>query len=60
MFVLDFEKFGVDKIISISAIPEWNEEAKKRGVKRVILKDHDNIEIFADKVAEEIKSMILN
>jgi len=22
MFVLDFEKFGVDKIISISAIPE--------------------------------------
>lgn len=29
--ILDFEKFGVDKIISISAIPEWNEEAKKRG-----------------------------
>jgi hypothetical protein len=58
--VLDFEKFGVDKIISISAIPEWNEEAKKRGVKRIILKDHENIESFADKVAEEIKSMILN
>lgn len=27
--VLDFDKFDVEKIISISAIPEWNEEAKK-------------------------------
>ena len=57
--VLDFEKFGVDKIISISAIPEWNEEAKKKGVKRVILKDQENIEGFADKVVEEIKKMII-
>jgi hypothetical protein len=56
--VLDFEKFGTDKIISISSIPEWNEEAKKRGVKRIILKDHDHIEDFADKVVEEIKKMI--
>ena len=57
--VLDFEKFGADKIISISAIPEWNEDAKKRGVNRVILKDQENIEGFADKVVEEIKKMIL-
>jgi hypothetical protein len=56
---LDFEKFGVDKIISISAIPQWNEEAKERGVKRVVLKDQENIEGFADKVIEEIKKMIL-
>ena len=35
------------------------EEAKKKGVQRVILKDHDNIEDFADKVVEEIKKMIL-
>jgi len=56
--VLDFEKFGVDRIISISSIPEWNEEAKKRGVQRVILKDHDHIEEFADKVVVEIEKMI--
>ena len=56
--VLDFEKFGVDKIISISAIPKWNEDAKKRGVKRVILKDQENIEGFADKVVNEISIMI--
>ena len=56
--VLDFEKFGTEKIISISAIPEWNEEARERGVKKMILKDHDHIEDFADKVAEEIGKMI--
>ena len=55
---LDFEKFGVEKIISISAISEWNEEAKKRGVTKVILKDHDHIEDFADQVVEEIKKII--
>ena len=32
---LDFEKIGVAKIISISAIPEWNKEAKKKGVQKV-------------------------
>ena len=56
---LDFKKFGVEKIISISAIPEWNEEAKKRGVTRIIHKDHDHIENFADQVVEEISKMIL-
>ena len=33
---LNFERFGADKVISISAVPEYNNEAKKRGVKRVI------------------------
>lgn len=57
--ILNFEKIGVEKIISISAIPEWNQEAQKRGVQRVILKDHNQIEKFADDVTEEIKKMML-
>jgi len=56
---LDFEKFGVDKIISISTMPEYNEEAQKRGVQRIIHKDHDQIEDFADKVVDEIEKMII-
>ena len=56
--VLDFNKFGVNKIISISSNPEWNEEAKKRGVIKAILKEYNNIEEFADKVVAEIKKMI--
>lgn len=56
--ILDFEKIGVEKIISISAIPKWNEQAKEKGVKRVILKTHEKIEDFSDKVASEIEKMI--
>lgn len=56
--ILDFEKIGVEKIVSISAIPQWNEEARSRGVKRIILKTHENIEDFADKVAKEIAEMV--
>lgn len=37
--VLDFEKFGKDKIISISSTPKWNEEAKAAGITRIIPKD---------------------
>jgi hypothetical protein len=57
--VLDFEKFGTDKIISISTMPEYNEEARKRGAQRIIHKDHDNIEAFADKVVDEVEKMII-
>jgi len=56
--VLDFAKFGVDKIISISSTPEWNEEAKARGVTRIVHKDYENLDLFADKVIEQIKILI--
>ncbi|MCK5412750.1 MAG: hypothetical protein KAI57_00030 [Candidatus Pacebacteria bacterium] len=55
---LDFEKFGVEKIISISSVSRYNEEARKRGVQRVVLKDHSNIEDFADKVVSEIEEIV--
>lgn len=55
---LDIERIGADKIISISAIPQWNEEAEKRGVEKVILKTHENIEEFADRVVSQIKIML--
>ncbi len=55
---LDFEKYGVDKIISISAVQEWNKQAQERGVKKVILKTHENIEDFSKKVIDEIRRRI--
>lgn len=57
--VLDFDKFGTDKIIFISTMPEYNEQARKRGVQRIVHKDRDNIEVFADRVIGEIKDMIV-
>src|SRR3989344_8904858 len=34
--VLNIERFGADKVIAISSVPEYNQEAKQRGVKRVV------------------------
>jgi hypothetical protein len=56
--VLDIEKFGVDKVISISSTPPYNEDAKKRGVTRVVHKDYSNLNVFADSVIEHIKELI--
>jgi len=56
--VFDIERFGADKVIAISSIPEYNEEVKQRGVERIILKDMANLEGFAEAVAEEVRDMI--
>ena len=56
--VLDIERFGANKIIAISSVPKWNEEAKKRGVKKVIEKDPLRQDEFVEKVVREIEKMI--
>ena len=56
--ILDIEKFGVDKVISISSTPPYNEEAKLRGVSRVVYKDYSNLNVFADSVMVQIKELI--
>ena len=56
--ILDIEKFGVDKVISISSTPPYNEDAKRRGVTRVVLKDYSYLNVFADSVMEHIKELI--
>lgn len=55
---LDFEKYGKEKIISISTTPQWNKEAVEKGIQKVIYKDHSQIEKFADKVIAEIRAML--
>jgi len=56
----NIEQFGADNIISISSVPEYNQEAEDRGVKRVILKDLKNRDEFADKVVAEIEKILSN
>ncbi|MFC1727154.1 hypothetical protein ACFL0Y_01400 [Patescibacteria group bacterium] len=56
--VFDIEQFGADKIISISSVPEYNKEARKRGVKRIILKDFKYLDKFVDQVIKEIERML--
>lgn len=58
--VLDIERFGADKVIAISSVPKYNEEAKKRGVKRVVLKDIQHMDKFVDEVVKEVMQMTLS
>ncbi|MCX6793553.1 MAG: hypothetical protein NTY06_00420, partial [Candidatus Gottesmanbacteria bacterium] len=56
--ILDIERFGAKKVISISSVPEYNKEAKRRGVQRVVLKDFKALDAFVDKVVKEVERMI--
>jgi len=56
--VLDLERIGADKIISISSIPDYNEEVKTRGVNRVVWKDYKNLDKFSDQVIIELEVLI--
>ena len=55
--VLDIERFGASKVIAISSIPTYNEEAKARGVTKVVFKDYSNLNDFSDKVIFEISKI---
>ena len=52
--VLNISAIGADKIISISSMPQYNEEAVQRGVKHVVWKDYQNLTDFAGKVIKEL------
>jgi hypothetical protein len=55
---LDVEAIGGDRIISISSVPEYNEEAVKRGARRIVWKDYQNLSDFADRVMDELKKLL--
>lgn len=56
--VVDLERFGAEKVIAISSVPEYNKQAQDRGVSRVVLKDYRNLDAFADRLAEEVEDLI--
>lgn len=56
---LDIQKFGAEKIVGISAIPEYNDALKKFGVTKLIQKDLQSLDVFALKVASFIEDYII-
>ena len=57
--ILDMAKIGVERIISISSIPQYNEEASKLGVTRVVHKDYNRLDYFTEQLCNYIEGMIL-
>lgn len=55
---LDIEKFGADKIISISSVPQWNLEARERGITRVVEKDLLDLRVFAGELKTELEELL--
>lgn len=56
--VLDIERFGADKIIAISSVPDFNTQLQKRGVTKVVEKDYANLKPFVEEVVGIIEKMI--
>ena len=56
--ILDVERFGVDKVISISSVPEYNQEMKGKGVRHVVLKDLSALDTFTSNVVKEVEKMV--
>ena len=46
--------FKSDNIISISSVPDYNKQAKLKGVKRVVFKDYQKLEDFASRLKKEL------
>lgn len=56
---LNLAKIGVSKVISISSIPQYNEEARKLGITSVVHKDYGRLEYFTERLCRYIEEMIL-
>lgn len=58
--VIDFDKYGVDRIIGISSTPPYNEELRQRGVTRIVHKDYSNLPTFSSAVMKHVSDMLIN
>lgn len=56
---IDLSRFDKDKIISISSVFEYNQEAVKLGVKRVVLKNYEDLPDFKDRLKKEVSKLLL-
>ncbi|MFA5135859.1 MAG: hypothetical protein WC489_00520 [Patescibacteria group bacterium] len=55
---LNIEKFGPEKVIAISMHLPYNEELKKRGVTKTVLKTVEDMRKFEDGLFGEIQRLI--
>jgi len=56
--VVNLDNFDKDKVISISSVPEANQKMFALGVSHYVLKDFSNLDLFAQKLKQEIQSLL--
>ena len=57
--ILDFQKFDPEKIIAISSVPAYNEQARQKGVIQNVHKDYGDLEEFVRKLDPLIRKVLL-
>jgi hypothetical protein len=55
---VNLKNFDIDKVISISSVPAYNDHAKAMGVKRLVSKDYSDLSIFSDNLEKELRAII--
>ena len=55
---VNLDHFNKDKVISISSVPEYNKQAKEKGIKRTVWKDYKNLGEFTTKLKKQIVELI--
>lgn len=56
--VIEQKKLDETEVIAISSVPEYNEQARARGIKRVILKEFNDLPKFSKTVAAEVEEIL--
>lgn len=56
---LNLSNFDIKKVISISSVPQYNNEAKEKGVVHIINKNYSNLENFKQELSDILKYNIL-
>ena len=55
---VNLKNFDIDKVISISSVPAYNDHAKAMGITRMVPKDYSDLDIFANNLEKELKQII--
>lgn len=55
---VDLSLFDLDKVISISSVPEYNTQAQSKGVSHAIWKDYQNLDLFSQALEKKLLEII--
>jgi hypothetical protein len=56
--ILDLKNFDLEKSISISSLPDYNQAAEENGIKISIWKDYSDLPGFSEKLKSEIIKLL--
>lgn len=56
--ILEIERIGLERVIGISSVPNYNEELRQKGVRRIVGKDYSDLKDFKRRLVIEILELV--